>query len=98
MYSLDQGQIANGELKQVGARPHALKLGGTWTLDDGTKLEFLGTRPFDHRWRSATTPPRRWCWAARSLGLLGLMLSLCGHRRRIWFRASPPTRGRPAVP
>jgi cytochrome c biogenesis protein len=89
VYSLDRGQIAKGELKQVsGARPHELRPGGSWTLDDGTKLEFLGTRPF------ATLavrhdPTQTLVLGGAVLGLLGLMLSLFGHRRRIWFRASP---------
>ena len=89
VYALDQNQIARGELKKVsGARPHALKVGETWTLDDGTKLEFLGTRPF------ATLsirydPTQSLVLLGAVLGLLGLMLSLAGHRRRVWFRALP---------
>jgi cytochrome c biogenesis protein len=89
VYSLDQGQIATGDLKNVsGARPHELKMGESWTLDDGTKLEFLGTRPY------ATLairydPTQALILVGAVLGLLGLMLSLGGHRRRVWFRALP---------
>ena len=89
VYSLDQTQIATGELKNVsGAQPHELKLGQTWTLDDGTKLQFLGTRQF------ATLairydPTQKVVLVGAVLGLLGLMLSLGGHRRRVWFRALP---------
>ncbi|WP_433373121.1 cytochrome c biogenesis protein ResB [Actinoplanes sp. CA-142083] len=89
VYSLDQGQIATGDLKNVsGARPHELKIGDSWTLDDGTKLEFLGTRPF------ATLsirydPTQTLVLAGAAIGLAGLMLSLAGHRRRVWFRALP---------
>ena len=89
VYSLDQGQIATGDLKNVsGARPHELKIGESWTLDDGTKLEFLGTRPY------ATLairydPTQTLVLAGAALGLLGLMLSLAGRRRRVWFRARP---------
>ncbi|MBL7260886.1 cytochrome c biogenesis protein ResB [Paractinoplanes lichenicola] len=85
VYSLNQGQIASGDLKKVSdARPYALKLGGTWTLDDGSKLEFVGTRPF------ATLsirhdPTQALALAGAVAGLLGLMLSLAGHRRRVWF-------------
>jgi len=95
VYALDQGQIAGGDLKNVsGARPHELKTGDSWTLDDGTKLEFLGTRPY------ATLairydPTQTLVLAGAALGLLGLMLSLGGHRRRVWFRALPAS---PEIP
>ena len=92
VYSLDRDQIAGGELKNIsGTRPHELKVGQTWTLDDGTKLEFLGTRPF------ATLairydPTQSLLLVGAVVGLLGLMLSLAGHRRRVWFRALPGPR------
>jgi cytochrome c biogenesis protein len=91
VYSLDQAQIAAGDLKNVsGARPHRLAPGESWTLDDGTKLEFLGTRPF------ATLairydPTQTLVLAGAVIGLAGLMLSLAGRRRRVWFRALPGT-------
>jgi cytochrome c biogenesis protein len=97
VYALDRDQIASGELKQVsGARPHELKPGQSWTLDDGTKLEFLGTRPF------ATIairhdPTQTLVLTGAVLGLLGLMLSLFGHRRRVWFRMSPLERSGPVT-
>jgi cytochrome c biogenesis protein len=89
IYTLDQGQIASGDLKNIsGAQPHELKPGQTWTLPDGSKLQFLGTRPF------ATLairydPTQEMVLVGAVLGLLGLMLSLAGHRRRVWFRALP---------
>jgi cytochrome c biogenesis protein len=89
VYALDQGQIATGDLKNVsGERPHELKIGESWTLDDGTKLEFVGTRPY------ATLairydPTQFLILIGAVLGLCGLMLSLGGHRRRVWFRALP---------
>ncbi|MFI7602865.1 cytochrome c biogenesis protein ResB [Actinoplanes sp. NPDC049681] len=89
VYALDRSQIATGQLKQVsGERPQRLKPGQAWTLDDGTKLEFVGTRPF------ATLavrydPTQPLVLGGAVLGLLGLMLSLSGHRRRLWFRISP---------
>ena len=90
VYTLDRKQLATGELKQVsGQRPERLTPGQSWTLDDGTKLEFVGTRQF------ATLavrydPTQPLVLGGAVLGLLGLMLSLSGHRRRVWFRVSPP--------
>ena len=90
VYALDRGQIAAGKLKQIreNGRPHELRPGETWTLDDGTKLEFLGTRPF------ATLavrhdPTQPLVLGGAVAGLLGLTLSLFGHRRRVFFRMSP---------
>jgi cytochrome c biogenesis protein len=93
VYSLNQGQIASGDLKNVsGVRPHELKVGQSWTLDDGTRLEFTGIQPF------ATLtirydPTQQMVLVGAVLGLLGLMLSLAGHRRRVWFRALPGSAG-----
>ena len=97
VYALDRSQLANGQLKQVsGARPQRLSVGQSWTLDDGTKLEFLGTRQF------ATLavrydPTQPLVLGGAVLGLLGLMLSLSGHRRRVWFRVSPPAASEPGA-
>jgi cytochrome c biogenesis protein len=96
VYALDRVQIGNGELKKVsGDRPQALKPGQSWTLDDGTKLEFVGTRKY------ATLsvrydPAQSLLLVGAVLGLIGLMLSLFGHRRRIWFRVSPANAASPA--
>ena len=95
VYALNQEQLASGDLKNIsGARPHKLAVGQSWTLDDGGKLEFLGTRPF------ATLsirydPTQSLVLAGAVLGLLGLMLSLAGHRRRVWFRALPGSDAEP---
>ncbi|WP_202197031.1 cytochrome c biogenesis protein ResB, partial [Escherichia coli] len=43
VYQLDQRQLANGKLKQIGTK--LLRPGETWTLDDGSTLEFVGTEP-----------------------------------------------------
>jgi cytochrome c biogenesis protein len=89
VYALDRSQIANGELKQVsGVRPHKLKPGETWTLDDGTKLEFLGTRQFVTL-SIRYDPTQPLVLSGAVVGLIGLMMSLGGHRRRVWFRAAP---------
>ena len=97
IYALDRGQLANGQLKKVSEeRPQRLAVGQSWTLDDGTKLEFLGTRQF------ATLavrydPTQPLVLGGAVLGLLGLMLSLAGHRRRVWFRVSPPAESAPGA-
>jgi cytochrome c biogenesis protein len=90
VYALNRAQIARGQLKQVGdARPHALRVGEIWRLDDGTTLELLGTRPFiTVSVRYDPTQPV--VLAGAVLGLLGLMLSLSGRRRRVWFRVTSP--------
>jgi cytochrome c biogenesis protein len=89
VYSLDQDQIASGELKNItGERPHMLKAGVPWVLDDGSKLEFLGTRPFATL-SIRSDPTQSLVLVGSVLGLLGLMLSLGLQRRRVWFRALP---------
>ena len=86
VYALDRTQIVNGQLKQVsGVRPHELRPGQPWRLDDGTTLEFVGVQQY------ATLairydPTQSLVLAGAVAGLIGLMLSLAGHRRRIWFR------------
>nr|BFE77300.1 cytochrome c biogenesis protein ResB [Actinoplanes digitatis] len=95
VYALDRAQLANGQLKQVsGERPQRLTAGQSWTLDDGSKLEFLGTLQF------ATLavrydPTQPLVLGGAAIGLLGLMLSLAGHRRRVWFRVSHPEASEP---
>jgi cytochrome c biogenesis protein len=93
VYALNRAQITRGQLKQVsGARPEALRPGQAWTLDDGTKLELLGTRPFiTVSVRYDPTQPV--VLAGAVLGLIGLMLSLSGRRRRVWFRITPAVPG-----
>ena len=86
VYSLSRAQITRGQLKQInGARPKTLRPGEKWTLDDGTTLQFLGTRPFitiSVRY----DPAQSVVLTGAVVGLTGLMLSLTGRRRRVWFR------------
>ena len=51
-------------------------------------LVHLGTRPFVTL-SVRYDPAQRRVLAGAVLGLIGLMLSLGGHRRRVWFRMSP---------
>ncbi|KAB1911621.1 cytochrome c biogenesis protein ResB [Micromonospora sp. AMSO31t] len=92
VYKLDQRQVANGKLKQIGEK--VLRPGEKWTLDDGSTLEFVGTKPYiTISVRHA--PGQTMMLAACGTLLLGLMGSLFARRRRVWFRVSPPVGGSP---
>jgi cytochrome c biogenesis protein len=84
VYQLDQRQVRAGKLTQLGAGK-LLRPGEKWTLDDGTSVEFLGTRQY------ATLsvrhdPGEKIVLVSAVMLLVGLMLSLTGRRRRVWFR------------
>jgi cytochrome c biogenesis protein len=88
VYALDQHQIDTGRLKAVSAAPIRLGPGQTATLDDGTKVEFLGTRP----WITMAVrydPGETVVLVGAVCLLVGLLISLTGRRRRIWFRVPP---------
>jgi cytochrome c biogenesis protein len=89
VYTLNQAEIDAGRLNRVGDMK-LLRVGESMTLDDGTKVEFLGTRQY------ATLsirydPGQRIVLGSVVLMLAGLMLSLTGKRRRVWFRVSLAT-------
>ncbi len=100
VYQLDQRQVRNGRLTEIGAKE--LRPGESWTLDDGTTVEFLGSEPYivlSVRYDPGTT-----LLLISSVGLvLGLMGSLFVRRRRVFVRllsadaadpaAGSPTRG-----
>ncbi len=74
-------------LKQMG-EAKLLRKGEVWTLADGSKVEFVGTRPY------ATIsirhdPGEPIVAAGVALLLVGLPLSLYGKRRRVWLRLNP---------
>ncbi len=83
VYSLDQGadrqRRAQARDRRTPARARAV--GQTWTLDDGTKLEFLGTRPF------ATLAIRY--DPAQTLVLVGAVLRLA-RADAVAVRPAPP--------
>jgi cytochrome c biogenesis protein len=86
VYSLDPRQIANGELTEVGTM--MLRPGGSWTLPDGSTVEFLGTR----QWITVSVrqdPGEPIVLFGAGAVLLGLMVSLAGKRRRVWARITP---------
>ncbi|MCZ7421466.1 cytochrome c biogenesis protein ResB [Verrucosispora sp. WMMA2121] len=92
VYQLDQRQVRNGRLTEIGARE--LRIGESWTLDDGTTVEFLGTRPFITL--SVRHDPGMTLLLVSSIGLvLGLMGSLFVRRRRVFVRLLPAAPGDP---
>ena len=87
VYSLDEHQVETGRLNKVG---DVIRLtpGGSATLDDGTKVEFLGTRP----WITTTVrydPGESLVLVGAVLLLVGLVVMLLGRRLRVWFRIPP---------
>ncbi|WP_189113399.1 cytochrome c biogenesis protein ResB [Pilimelia terevasa] len=91
VYRLDQAAVAAGALKQVG-EPKLLRRGETWTLDDRTTVEFLGTR----RWVTVSVrhdPGQVPVLAGVAVVLVGLTGSLFGRRRRVFLRFTPAAGG-----
>jgi cytochrome c biogenesis protein len=87
VYSLDEHQIDTGRLKAVSSVIRLVP-GGTATLDDGTTVQFLGTRP----WITTTVrydPGEQLVLAGAVLLLTGLIVMLLGRRLRVWFRIPP---------
>ncbi|MDG4795260.1 cytochrome c biogenesis protein ResB [Micromonospora sp. WMMD1082] len=86
VYQLDQRQVRNGRLTEIGTKQ--LRMGDSWTLDDGTTVEFLGSRPFVTL--SVRHDPGTTLLLVSSVGLvLGLMGSLFVRRRRVFVRVLP---------
>ncbi len=88
VYTLNQHQIATGKLRALSA-PLRLRPGQSATLDDGTTVQFVGTRP----WTALTVryDPGETVVLVGAVSLLvGLLASLTGRRRRVFFRV-PPT-------
>src|SRR5207248_2413932 len=84
---LDQRQVDTGKLRAVSA-PLRLRPGDSATLDDGTRVDFLGTRP----WTALSVrydPGERIVLVGAVCLLVGLLASLTGRRRRVFFRVPP---------
>jgi cytochrome c biogenesis protein len=107
VYELNQAQVASGALKpmkhvdpgtsQMTDGPLRLKPGQSATLTDGSTVQFVGTRPF------ATLsvrydPGEKIVLVGAGALFVGLLLSLTGRRRRIWFRLRSPSRTVPSGP
>jgi cytochrome c biogenesis protein len=86
VYDINQRQIAGGLLRSVGD-PIALKPGEKASLPDGSTVEFLGTRP----WIAVSVrhdPGEELVLVGAVLLVVGLLGSLAGRRRRIFFRVT----------
>ena len=73
----------------IGEQPKLLRPGEKWTLDDGTTVEFLGTR----QWITLQLrhdPGAPVVLVAGGVLLAGLLASLMVRRRRVWFRLTVP--------
>ncbi|WP_432833752.1 cytochrome c biogenesis protein ResB [Dactylosporangium sp. CA-092794] len=87
VYTLDTRQIAAGRLVKFGD-PLMLKPGQTGTLPDGTTVQFVGTQ----QWISISVrhdPGQPIVLGGAIALLVGLLGSLSGKRRRIFFRIAP---------
>lgn len=87
VYELDKRQLEAGRLKKYG-EPKLLRAGETWTLPDGSKVQFVGTR----QWVTVSIrhdPGEPIVLTGAILLILGLPLSLYGKRRRVWLRLGP---------
>ncbi|MFE9915469.1 cytochrome c biogenesis protein ResB [Micromonospora sp. NPDC005553] len=90
VYQLDQRQVRAGKVKEVGTK--LLRKGETWKLDDGTTVEFLGTE----RYVTLSVrhdPGSTMLLVSCGVLLIGLMGSLFGKRRRVFFRVAPADPG-----
>jgi cytochrome c biogenesis protein len=90
VYRLDQRQVTSGKLKEVGNK--LLRPGESWALDDGTKVEFVGTRPYVNI-TVRSDPGEPVVLAGAVVLLVGLTLSLTGRRRRVFLRVAPAEDG-----
>ncbi|MFK3981635.1 cytochrome c biogenesis protein ResB [Micromonospora sp. NPDC050397] len=87
VYSLNQKLIREGRLTQVG-EAKLLRPNESWTLDDGTKVEFLGTQQYITL-SVRHAPASTLMLVSSVLLLIGLMFALFSRRRRVWFRVTP---------
>jgi cytochrome c biogenesis protein len=86
VYTLDQRQITAGRLTTFGPQL-AMRVGDIKTLPDGSTVQFVGTRQFitiSVRY----DPGEPVVLAGAGALLIGLLASLTGKRRRIWFRVT----------
>jgi cytochrome c biogenesis protein len=80
-------RLTKDRLKQLG-EAKVLRKGEVWTLEDGSKVEFVGTRPYAAL-SIRHDPGEPIVATGVVLLLVGLPLSLYGKRRRVWLRLNP---------
>ena len=92
VYEVPRRAIASNRLVQLPGAAKMLRPGERWVLDDGSAIEFVGTR----RWIAITLrsdPGESIALAAVVVLLAGLIPMLAVQRRRVWFRVTPDTGG-----
>jgi len=78
-------QLDTSGLQRTGTK--ALRPGESWTLADGTRVDFAGVRDFANL--SLAHDPGRWlALLASALVIIGVSMSLLLARRRVWLRVS----------
>jgi cytochrome c biogenesis protein len=93
VYSLNQAQIDSGALTAVNAdSPLRLRPGQTGKLDDGSTVEFIGTQQFA-TFAMRYDPGQKYVLGGAIALVIGLLMSLTGRRRRVWFRVVPGASG-----
>lgn len=90
LFSLDRMLIHNGQLKKLDRVN--LRVGESATLDDGTKVEFLGAKEFVNLQISHDSTQVYVLISALTM-LAGMVLSLAIKRRRVWVRIFPTETG-----
>ena len=90
LFSLDRDLMHSGQLEKIDRVN--LKEGEDVTLDDGTKIEFLGAKEFVNL-QVSHDPTQVWVlWSSIAM-LAGLVVSLAVKRRRLWVRLHPVSEG-----
>jgi cytochrome c biogenesis protein len=90
IFALDQRQIDNGGLEKLDRAN--LKIGESFTLDDGTTIEFTGFKQWVQL-QTSYDPAQGYALVFAITLLGGLMVSLIVKRRRVWYRITPDGSG-----
>ncbi|MDK8768052.1 cytochrome c biogenesis protein ResB [Corynebacterium freneyi] len=90
LFSLDRDLMHSGQLEKIDRVN--LKEGEDVTLDDGTKIEFLGAKEFVNL-QVSHDPTQVWVLWSSIVMLAGLLVSLAVKRRRLWVRLHPVSDG-----